>query len=704
MSPRRSLSKKSTVTVVHPKSGRSMDLSGEELDEFCRGHGLCRRCARVITHKRVFKLFGTNHPKWEPLTVLKPTTAADEWNNNGDNKGGNQGGNHGNVEQYKKNDEIDNDEDDSYLVYKGYCLGEGCYTMKEARRLLGETGDKNSRYNKENSGWRSRMTKSTRFKKKNPKRPGKRRTRTNPETGSVVTNAASLSSLRSSSSSSIVTTSSASTRHSIISGMSGLSGFSGMSGSVKSTRRSGRSRRSTQRSSSRSSSDDDDDEHNRKEFSSEKNAVSHIVVERLEKLVSYDYFTVLDLSNIDMSNSSKSTKNESNANLDALVKAIGIAKTLKAVVLEKCGLGDEGLEKLAGGLEQQIVTTSLHKSKSADAGDVLLPSILRLRGNRIGNRGVQALEFLFRSSSTLKEVDLSDNHIGSKGACSLFESLAQNPNGIPLSVLNLSQNEIWELSSPMENNNASTFLYTNSTLKELNLDGNLLHDGGAEFIAQSIRSNRRCALKRLHLGWNAIGDDGVRALGKALESNTSLEVLGLAENDITNTGARALLAALAVNTSVKEISGLYHNPIERKFIIVAIKRLLHRKSSVRGDKNNTDPARSLANSEHSAAAAASTRTGATTAADNEDYEDSEEMIVPLKPAASNKAVVVVDDGFSRLQRSYEETARSSQGGDHHTHASTASHSGGSLALEAIENWDWGGRLYRSVIGKGFRSE
>jgi hypothetical protein len=47
------------------------------------------------------------------------------------------------------------------------------------------------------------------------------------------------------------------------------------------------------------------------------------------------------------------------------------------------------------------------------------------------------------------------------------------------------------------------------------------------------------------------------------------------ENDITSIGARALLSSLASNGTLREITGLYHNQIDRKFIIASIKRLLH---------------------------------------------------------------------------------------------------------------------------------
>ena len=47
------------------------------------------------------------------------------------------------------------------------------------------------------------------------------------------------------------------------------------------------------------------------------------------------------------------------------------------------------------------------------------------------------------------------------------------------------------------------------------------------------------------------------------------------ENDITSIGARALLNSLAYNTTLRDITGLYHNQIDREFVIEAISRILY---------------------------------------------------------------------------------------------------------------------------------
>jgi len=425
--------------------------------------------------------------------------------------------------------------------------------------------------------------------------------------------------------------------------------------------------------------------------------VSPIVAHLIEQLVNYDYFSVLYLCKIDLSSSNGS------ANIDAIVEGLRRTKTLEAITLERCMLDDEGIEKLASGLEARrhiqkeekeegqdsILSTKKKKKKKPKRKGVL--KTLRLRGNKIGNRGVQALEFVFRSSSTLEEVDLSDNCIGSKGAASVLKSLAQNTKGIPLSVLNLSQNEIWNLfdgdedcSNQKRSASSSTtlsFLHTNSTLRELNLDGNCLHDEGVEYIAESLKFNQhRCVLKKLHLGWNGIGDNGTMALAKALEGNRTIKMLGLGENDITNKGARALLSALAVNTSIKEINGLYHNRIDRKFIIVAIKRLLHRKFEEENSSEEYKNNESNELSESNQISEASLIIGQVVTAEETESSNSsnsssssycsEDIMLPMKKDSSNKS-----SGNNMMSSSC---------------ISNSSHSkDGSVALEAIDSWDWG---------------
>ena len=263
----------------------------------------------------------------------------------------------------------------------------------------------------------------------------------------------------------------------------------------------------------------------------------------LAQLLQENAGTMLDLS---------STRLHHN-HITELVNSLAVAKSLETLILENCRLNDNEIELLGNGLASSSTVAPIKR--------------LSFRSNRMGNRGAVALQPWFLSTSTLEELDMSKNQIGSKGATSTLHAFRDNRN-CRLRMLNFAHNEIWDPDD-------GSFFSTNTTLELLNLEGNFIHDEGIEAIAKGLFANKSSVLQRLFLGWNGIGDDGCMQLARMLERNNSLVILGLGENDITSAGARALLASLASNSSLREITGLYHNQIDRKFIVAAIKRLLH---------------------------------------------------------------------------------------------------------------------------------
>ena len=125
-------------------------LQGKEVEEYCLQRGRCTICAKTKVRRKVVKVFGSN--TWEPITAVKvPRT--NSANNNANpitNKHteSKQRGFRG--KRNKKNSSTNNnydavkakiesgkdDNDLEYLVYKGYCLREGCYTLDQAKRLV----------------------------------------------------------------------------------------------------------------------------------------------------------------------------------------------------------------------------------------------------------------------------------------------------------------------------------------------------------------------------------------------------------------------------------------------------------------------------------------------------------------------------------------------------------------------------------------
>eukprot|EP00339_Tiarina_fusa_P021777 CAMPEP_0117079836 /NCGR_PEP_ID=MMETSP0472-20121206/56345_1 /TAXON_ID=693140 ORGANISM="Tiarina fusus, Strain LIS" /NCGR_SAMPLE_ID=MMETSP0472 /ASSEMBLY_ACC=CAM_ASM_000603 /LENGTH=661 /DNA_ID=CAMNT_0004807261 /DNA_START=277 /DNA_END=2260 /DNA_ORIENTATION=+ len=545
---------------------KQIALAGEELEEYCKKHGLCNLCARTRTHKRVFRLVKKN--QWQPLTVQ-------------------------------------NNQDGVYIVYKGYCVQPGCFTLNQAKRLLGELGptvvkntasgdedddDDNNIQNQnsngeekqrngdtdddeddnEDDGYGDSAARDPDAGKKSKRSFGSRLLRRRNKKGDATDDAvyapgrairdgkrADPPKGRKKGGSSFDS----------MSGMSGISGFSGSSKRRSGSSSSGSSRTSRTRSVSSEIRRDDDDVSVASAMTSQSK-----VRMSLQELLKSHAGTILDLSSTRLHH----------VHITELVNSLSVANTLQSLILENCKLNDNEVEVIANGLSSTVGVAPISR--------------LSLRSNRIGNRGAVSLEPWLKATPHLEKLDVSKNQIGSRGATAILHAFRDNPN-CALRMINFAHNEIWDPDD-------GSFFATNATLELVNLEGNFIHDEGIEAIAKGLRANhRRTKLVKLYLGWNGIGDEGCMQLAYMLESNTSLETLGLGENDVTSTGARALLSSLANNNTLREITGLYHNQIDRKFIIAAIKRLLvsHTGEEVSGPfKPNGDNMTSILESSMSA--------------------------------------------------------------------------------------------------------
>lgn len=196
---------------------------------------------------------------------------------------------------------------------------------------------------------------------------------------------------------------------------------------------------------------------------------------------------------------------------------------------------------------QDINDTDTHAlSKSLKTNNSL--QALYLGWNEIGATGAQNLAESLADNGSLQTLVLCNNDIGDQGAQDLAKNLASNT---ALSVLDLSSNNITDEGAET----LAQLLETgeNTTLVELNLEGNTISILILKRINICLERNRKLAFKALvdrirnnQLIPGDINEDGV---------------LDLREKELTDADAQALGLALATNTTVKRLDITNNNNI-----------------------------------------------------------------------------------------------------------------------------------------------
>jgi Ran GTPase-activating protein (RanGAP) involved in mRNA processing and transport len=117
-----------------------------------------------------------------------------------------------------------------------------------------------------------------------------------------------------------------------------------------------------------------------------------------------------------------------------------------------------------------------------------------------------------------------------------------------LKVLNLHLNQIGDEGAKA----LAKALERNQTLRELDLESNQIGDEGALALAEALAKNQ--TLTMLNLAHNKIGVEGAQALAEALKRNQKLTILHLKDNRIGDGGAQALAKALETNQTLTEMA------------------------------------------------------------------------------------------------------------------------------------------------------
>ncbi|XP_039678961.1 NACHT, LRR and PYD domains-containing protein 12-like [Perca fluviatilis] len=238
------------------------------------------------------------------------------------------------------------------------------------------------------------------------------------------------------------------------------------------------------------------------------------------------------------------------ASEEALLRLLPVVKASKKALLSGCNLSERSCAALSvlSSESSSLRELDLSNNKLKDSGGKLLSTgvknphckleTLRLSGCYLSERSCEDLfSVLSSDSSSLRELDLSNNELKDSG-WKLLSTGVKSPHcklqTLRLSRCNLSERSCEDLSSVLSSESSS--------LRELDLSNNELKDSGGKLLSTGVKSPH-CKLETLSLSGCLITEEGCTSLASALRSNPShLRVLDLSYNHPGDSGEKMLSA------------------------------------------------------------------------------------------------------------------------------------------------------------------
>ncbi|CBJ32832.1 Hypothetical leucine rich repeat protein [Ectocarpus siliculosus] len=240
--------------------------------------------------------------------------------------------------------------------------------------------------------------------------------------------------------------------------------------------------------------------------------------------------------------------------LAAFLKTFRVA-TLRSLNIEDCGVPESAMVSILQALKEEgrgIVSLDIsgNQIKRASTAEILSElleppasslKILRLRGCSVSLAALTALlPPMHDRRSSVKSLCLSRNGFGGEGAGTALASLIDI--NISLKELDLSDNHLGGQQLAM----IVQALAVNSSLRTLDLGWNSLSEEKvADALVEALKENQ--ALTRLELGYAGLGEEACVRLSEVLVgSNYGIRHVGVPGTAIGPFGAQALLLAMGV--------------------------------------------------------------------------------------------------------------------------------------------------------------